>query len=203
VSRKHAVPGSVPRAGWMTRCVAALGLALLAGCAVEFDGSLLDRVDGPLPDAMVPDMPFGDSPKPLGYTCTADTDCISAHCVDGVCCKHACAGECYACNVKGSLGQCVVDEGSPCGSSVCVTEEGIGGEICDASGACVAGPLTQSCEPYKCDASAGACFTSCADDTSCYQYRCDVSTNACFDKCTSTETHCQSGFTCNKGGKCH
>jgi hypothetical protein len=189
--------------GSMRSLVASLCLLLVAGCTVEFDESLLDRVDGPAPDAPAPDMFIGDGPQPLGYACTADADCASAHCVDGVCCKHACAGECYACNVKGSLGQCVVDEGAPCGTSaICVNEEGLGGEVCDATGSCVAGPMTQSCEPYKCDSSAGACFTSCADDTRCYQYKCDVTAGTCFDKCTSTETHCQSGFTCNKGGKC-
>ena len=182
--------------------VASLGLILVAGCVVEFDESLLDHADGPVPDALVPDMFTGDGPKPLGHLCIADTDCASAHCVDGVCCKHACAGECYACNIPGNLGQCVPDEGATCGSSICVTDESIGEEVCDASATCVAGPSTQSCEPYKCDSSAGACFTSCIDDSSCYQYKCDVTAGKCFDKCTSTETHCQTGFTCNKGGKC-
>ncbi|MGH2557536.1 MAG: hypothetical protein ACRDJH_00615, partial [Thermomicrobiales bacterium] len=41
-----------------------------------------------------------------GEPCTAATACVSGICVDGVCCDAACAGQCEACTVAGSVGTC-------------------------------------------------------------------------------------------------
>jgi hypothetical protein len=36
--------------------------------------------------------------KPTGAACAINLECISGHCVDGVCCATACAGLCVACS---------------------------------------------------------------------------------------------------------
>jgi hypothetical protein len=41
-----------------------------------------------------------------GNTCANGTDCLSAFCVDGLCCNNACTMTCQACNVASSLGTC-------------------------------------------------------------------------------------------------
>ena len=51
-----------------------------------------------------------------GVVCTADTACTSGHCVNGVCCESACAGQCSACGTPGALGKCVPVTGPPQGT---------------------------------------------------------------------------------------
>ena len=41
-----------------------------------------------------------------GGGCWQETDCLSEHCVDGVCCETACDGVCEACDVAGLEGAC-------------------------------------------------------------------------------------------------
>jgi hypothetical protein len=41
-------------------------------------------------------------------TCQIGGDCESAFCTDGVCCDQACDGECFACDITGSVGTCDV-----------------------------------------------------------------------------------------------
>jgi hypothetical protein len=41
-----------------------------------------------------------------GGACTADSQCTSQHCVDGVCCDQGCDGTCSSCNQPGSEGSC-------------------------------------------------------------------------------------------------
>ncbi len=76
----------------------------------------------------------------LGAACTQNGECVSAHCVDGVCCSTACAGTCSACDVTGAKGTCTTVAGAPHGS--------------------------RSCAPYDVCAG-GACATSCATTTDC------------------------------------
>jgi len=69
-----------------------------------------------------------------GQVCAMGTTCLSANCVDGVCCANACAGTCKACNVAGSVGSCVnvplnSDDTFP--ANACV-----GTNSCDGNGAC-------------------------------------------------------------------
>jgi hypothetical protein len=57
---------------------------------------------------------------PIGTSCTASDTCPAGtdgakHCVDGVCCKTGCSGQCQACNTSNSLGTCVTISGPPVG----------------------------------------------------------------------------------------
>jgi hypothetical protein len=41
-----------------------------------------------------------------GITCTANGDCQSGFCTDGVCCNNACNGTCEKCSLAGTVGKC-------------------------------------------------------------------------------------------------
>ncbi len=67
-----------------------------------------------------------------GEACTQDGDCLSLHCVDGVCCNDACAGTCQACNLENTRGICSnvpfgQDDGDTCSAT---------GKSCNGAGAC-------------------------------------------------------------------
>ncbi|MBM4353600.1 MAG: hypothetical protein FJ109_07340, partial [Deltaproteobacteria bacterium] len=48
--------------------------------------------------------------KANGQTCTAQNECLSNYCVDGVCCDTGCDKKCEACNKDGKLGICTFHE---------------------------------------------------------------------------------------------
>src|SRR5205814_1529067 len=73
--------------------------------------------------------------------CNQNGDCMSNHCVDGVCCDTACAGECDACNVGGKAGTCTV-----------VVQGTVG---------------APPCTPYVCDGANATCPMSCNSDANC------------------------------------
>jgi hypothetical protein len=114
---------------------------------------------------------FMKSPT-LGWGCRGDNQCMSGHCVDGVCCESPCDGACQACNVPGSEGACkpVVsadDEtcrnNSTCDAAgVCKQRAGTecsNGAAC-ATGACIDGHCCQSpsCGPCEqCTGGGGVC----------------------------------------------
>jgi hypothetical protein len=75
------------------------------------------------------------------FACASDAECLSAHCVDGVCCNVACTGQCQACDVAGSVGTCTAVASGP------------------------AHGTRPSCAPYLC--AAGACATTCASKADC------------------------------------
>lgn len=142
-----------------------------------------------------------------GEKCTADDDCASNFCIDGVCCEKACEGECVSCSaaVTGKAdGACEkvpagMDPHDDCaqGKDVC----GKDGQ-CDGAGACrYAVPSTncgaETCanDQYtpgaQCDG-AGKCVTPAAVSCSghpCVDNRCDI-------PCTKT-TDCPTSFYCD------
>jgi hypothetical protein len=113
-----------------------------------------------------------------GEVCDLGGECLSKSCVSGLCCDTACAGACQACDVPGKLGKCTALDGAP-----------HYGRSCGASFACVA----------------GACATSCSDDSVCLASGwCDGAT--CQAKATpgqacKTDHECASGF-CTDGVCC-
>jgi MYXO-CTERM domain-containing protein len=83
------------------------------------------------------------APQPEGAICAADTECISVHCVDGVCCATPCDGLCQACtNAKkggGDDGTCGnvadgFDPDSECTETAASTCQADG--LCDGAGKC-------------------------------------------------------------------
>lgn len=103
-----------------------------------------------------------------GDTCADRTGCASGFCVNGICCQSACAAECMACNVPGSLGTCVpapegfqVPDGDLCnGDETCV-----GGKI--VQGAPLACASTNPCDAESCDPMKGCVYNPATDGLAC------------------------------------
>ncbi len=75
-----------------------------------------------------------------GQGCAAGSACLSATCVDGVCCNAACSGTCAACNVAGSVGTCASVPSGQDPASECA-----GAVSCNGAGACGFFPTGAAC----------------------------------------------------------
>lgn len=110
----------------------------------------------------------------LGGACTADDQCVTGHCADGVCCNEACTGNCFACTaaksgVAGSDGTCTaVTNGQTgrgeCGASTCSAAQQTS-NVCNGAGGCRA--AATPCAPFACDPSGKVCAASCTLDADC------------------------------------
>jgi hypothetical protein len=149
-------------------------------------------------------------PKPPGASCSADTDCQSTHCAQGVCCATTCTGTCKSCAVQGSAGTCInvpagqdpADQCAKQDGSTCQTDgwcDGKGGCELYATGTvcgtntCTAGLATAA---GKCDG-AGTCGAGVA--SMCNAYVCDT-TGVCKTSCT-VDADCATSYFC-LGGTC-
>jgi hypothetical protein len=158
----------------------------------------------------------------FGGACATTADCgASTTCVDGVCCKTACAGSCQRCDAAGSVGTCTsvtsADDPGTCS----------GTSTCDATGVCRK-QLSQTCtlgtdclsgncvDGYCCDsACAGPCDTcnqagklgTCTPlpkgtaGTGCGNYACTGASGACGTTC-ATDVECSTAAYCNAAGAC-
>lgn len=91
--------------------------------------------------------------RTTGVACTANTQCQSGFCADGVCCNSACSGSCDRCNLAGTGGTCspapANDPGSPaCGGAVVCN-----GTLADCPILCTSGcPMNTYCSGMYCAA---------------------------------------------------
>ncbi|MDY0000802.1 MAG: MopE-related protein [Polyangia bacterium] len=146
--------------------------------------------------------------KPLGQTCTANNQCTSGSCADGVCCNIDCAGACRSCAIIGSLGTCTnyttgTDPEAECGlCKVCNTGACVNASNgTDPKDQCTQNPQSGCQQDGQCDGS-GACRLW-ASGTQCVAQTCVGSTLYPADLCNGTGTcsdsgsqACPSYFTC-------
>jgi hypothetical protein len=114
-----------------------------------------------------------------GTACSMDLQCLSGHCVEGVCCGTSSCAVCYSCAVATSPGTCTpVAAGVVCAAAMCKGKQNIAApSACDGKGVCAAGAQT-SCTPFAC--ANAACKTTCASDADCAPSKsCNVATGAC------------------------
>jgi hypothetical protein len=116
----------------------------------------------------------------LGKPCHFDSQCLSAHCADGVCCDSACTGACHACNQSATLGTC---SATPAGSdpqSRCAGDPGCGG-VCGGSGACLFAAAGSRCDVCKACDGAGSCSQPAtgSDDPACSIVACGGLSTEC------------------------
>ncbi|MBW2524891.1 MAG: hypothetical protein JRI23_11975 [Deltaproteobacteria bacterium] len=110
--------------------------------------------------------------KTDGTSCADGDECLSAHCVDLVCCAEASCDACEACDETGSEGTCTV-----------VAQ----GELGDPT-----------CHPYLCDGTSGVCPTSCSSSTDCAAGGYCDATSACV-ALKVDGTACAGGNECQSG----
>ena len=110
--------------------------------------------------------------------CSADSECPTGHCADGLCCDTACNGQCEACDVATSVGTCVGINGAPHGTRA----------ECSPS-------WTPACRALGCDAKRSR--TACVAPV--FAPPCDCTRD---DECSSG--HCADGVCCNTAcdGQC-
>src|SRR5262249_9978379 len=94
-----------------------------------------------------------------GAACTADNQCGSNACVDGVCCETACSGRCRTCN--NPTGTCMMAKDGDDPRDDCAGEGPCGG-VCNGSGSCRFTPQGGRCREAGCQsdgyiATAGSC----------------------------------------------
>ena len=106
-----------------------------------------------------------------GVACTADAQCDSMHCTDGVCCDTGCTETCKTCKLTGKVGTCVdvpAYEDDANGATMCVGTiqscDGHGvckleiGQACSTKNDCLQSEcLTGVCTPPSCDGLAATC----------------------------------------------
>ena len=134
-----------------------------------------------------------------GATCVGDSQCASAHCMDGVCCDGACDGLCEACDA-GPLGQC-----QPIPAGTDPEAECPGAQVCGSSQLCVK-PQGDSC------ASDAECLGSFCEDGVCCNNDCAGSCRRCdlpgnIGACTNvpagqTSGACAGAAACDGAGDC-
>jgi hypothetical protein len=151
---------------------------------------------------LVPDRP--PATLALGAACSTGSQCMSTHCVDGVCCDSDCTGICRTCGAGGGVcrsaaagtdprDSCPDDGATTCGRT----------GMCDGNAACQKYAANTICSPLscadgqisisRCDG-AGTCKAT-RDD--CAPYGC-TSTGTCRTTCT-TKADCASPADCFSG----
>ena len=147
-----------------------------------------------------------------GHACTADDECTSTHCSDGVCCDSACNQICLSClaadKASGPDGTCApvkagTDPADDCpddGAASCQRDG-----LCDGTGACALYSTATVCAAPVCASGtlttstcngAGNCVQA---NTSCGSYGC-ADAASCAVSCT-VDADCLGGFRCS-GGTC-
>ena len=90
-------------------------------------------------DSGTPSDGAGGGTLTIGKPCTADNQCGSGFCTDGVCCETACHETCWTCSAQGTVGSCVPADVGTDPRDDC-QDEGLAScgndGTCDGSGAC-------------------------------------------------------------------
>jgi hypothetical protein len=128
-------------------------------------------------------------PLPLGSACGLGSQCVSGSCVDGVCCNTtgSTCGQCYACNVPGSVGTCTATSGGACtDGNACTTAD-----KCSA-GTCVGGPPLVCDDQNPCTADACNPASGCMFPPGNAGTVCRAATSVCDtpEVCTGTSATC-------------
>jgi len=120
-----------------------------------------------------------------GQACSANTECSSGHCSDGICCDTSCQGLCQSCNVSGicQLVDYGEDPRNVCPGTTCSTG------FCDGFGACELETPGISCGICKYCSIDGQCSnTPLGED---YNNQCSI----------DPINNCKAGY-CNGYGSC-
>jgi len=117
-----------------------------------------DPMPMPKPDPMPPPdptpTPTPDPRKATGTACSLDTECLTGHCVDGVCCESDCQAACRSCALPDTVGLCrpvpggAQDPRGKCEDKGAASCQGTG--LCDVAGDCAVYPAGTVCQEGGC-----------------------------------------------------
>jgi MYXO-CTERM domain-containing protein len=142
-----------------------------------------------------------------GAPCTTNDGCVSGHCVDAVCCNVACASQCQACDVSGTVGTCTAVTGKPHGSRPgCTTDGSTCGGSCNGTvvTSCTYPGNTLQCRAASCNSDVAILPATCSGTGTCPALQTQAcspftcSGTKCGGNC-STDTDCASGSFCSAG----
>jgi hypothetical protein len=131
-----------------------------------------------------------DARKATGAACSLDAECLTGHCVDGVCCESDCQTACRSCALPDTVGLCrpvpggAQDPRGKCEDKGAASCQGTG--LCDVAGDCAVYPAGTVCQ-------AGGCSDNARDL---------MPTRLCdgAGKCEDGKPmHCPDGTTCAAG----
>ncbi len=150
-----------------------------------------------------------------GSPCLHGGQCLTGHCVDGVCCNAACGGPCDVCNLSGTVGVCTaVSNGTACAGEPGICCNNACRDCCDDSycadtpgkpicgdGVCVPCSAGNPCPAGGCcDVSSGTCATNGA---ACDDYNLCTTDDTCHDGvCSGTPIACTTPPECQNIGTC-
>ncbi len=141
-----------------------------------------------------------------GESCGGDNACASGFCVDGVCCNAACDGQCAACDVVGSVGECVASTGAPKNGRPACDGQGTCAGSCDgvSMDACSYPGSSVSCGDASCTEGRATPEATCDGAGQCGQVTASLcapfacADTVCAESCTS-ESDCANGLACVDG----
>ena len=150
----------------------------------------------------------------IGRACSCDSECLTGHCVEGVCCNEACTNGCQTCTAPGAPGICSPREAGILARTAADCQVaspstcGFDGR-CDGKGSCRRYTLGVSCGPGTCEGSAVVGASVCdglgnclpGPTLICTPFSCDPQSGGCFDMCNGA-AECDSGHSCNASGSC-
>ncbi|MEZ4222242.1 MAG: hypothetical protein R3B13_15000 [Polyangiaceae bacterium] len=138
----------------------------------------------------------------LGAVCSNDYECVSDHCVDGVCCESQCDGLCQSCDQAGKCGLSAAgtpDDGCTVEASDC-GQDG----TCDGAGACA----VKLAEDAPCGGTATTCAGNDFINRACHSRACESALTDCMGMacnpttgCSTTPCDCAPGYFCD-GSQC-
>ncbi len=144
--------------------------------------------------------------RPPGEECGAADECESGYCVDGVCCSTQCGGQCEACDVAGSVGECTPVSGATHGGRPACEGTGPCGAECNGSSrdSCGFADSGESCGSAFCSSGVasegqicdGAGRCTAGETERCLSYGCDG--NSCGTEC-ATNADCTGENLCIEG----
>ena len=144
----------------------------------------------PDPPKDPPPDPPGDSRRATGDACSLDTECLTGHCVDGVCCESDCQTACRSCALPDTRGLCrpvaggAQDPRGKCQDKGAASCQGTG--LCDVAGDCAVYPAGTICQPEGCSDKGNEVVPA---------RMCDGA-----GRCEGAEkTHCPAGTSCTAG----